>query len=600
MKYYLFIAAVIASIGMFTSCDPTDSTPVLHITGTVLDTKTGSPLSDVAVVLGSLQTQTEADGTFELEVTENPGASVISFNKEGYMIAKYEFVYSHGKGLNLNPVLLEKQASRYQIMFTVSEYPVNMFEGIYYVGFHAETEVEVHSTANWVTAEFNSPQDIRIIWQQNITTEQRTAYIILKSTIAEISDTLTITQSAGPALTVLDYTGKDEKPLQPGETPFLRFNRSVKLESILYGVKTSNLIYEEDSTVIRFPDIQSTLLQPIRYEYLVKSRDEQFLGGTFQVIPPNRIAFHYAEDVLFSKGNRYCWVQAFKIDNYTNLSQIETGTNRMIQTIQIGTLSPKFCYSPYNNCIYAYDYNIKVFNADNGTKEAEIELPEAIRGQKIVSMDFAYNGTGVLLTSNHLYTIDASDNHRMVPYTCNSDLYNGPNQEADKLRFNKVLAANNRKSLVLFLQESIYEVAVIDADSRNYQTVYTRRESDGFWSDCRTHKREPYIWLHSWQYNNILLVNLLTGETTSYPYYRNDYGELTYPLPVESTIPWKGVVFINNHQLVGIRRESGMPYVAHYIEDGRKWGTYSSDDGSMIAVTTYNHIHLLDASLLVP
>ena len=582
--YILIISILIIS------CQRESTLYSSDITGKVTE-ENGTPIQEATVTVGKQATQTDSEGIFYLKDIKY---DILSINKEGY--------YSEDIILNIIPGTIKKmgtitliadQKQKKPITITPSILEVNVFEGSSQVYFDAgNLQTELICKEKWLQTRIW--ENTLYVWfEENPTTEKRIAHVILKAIKEDIQDTLTVIQDAGPILNIIDYSGRNETYTFPQEMPFIKFNRPVKLLD-LENVKVSSVIYEEDSTIIRFPDIQPYLLKTISYYYSVQSQDGQTYNGNFTVIPPYKYQTQ-TKDMIFTKDNQYCWLLAQ--ENWEpQLIQLETKNYSTVKKIPLEDKDSKLCYNPYNNCIYIYDENICIIDAETGILRATLSKPIEMNYDDIHSMDFCYNGFGLLQGNSKLFTINSAQNHQMELYPVDNDLY-----QSNQTKFTTIKSGNNRRQFILFDSNTIKEVFCLDVDTKKHWICFNDNPNYANYRNfCQPHKREPYIIVAGQSSDKIYSINTITGEKIKYNNYYNDYSIHIDPLPLETTIPWNHYALIQNGTLIVIERNSGKEVHWEQLNENTQWTNYSSEDGSIMAFTNRTDVYFIKAGSLLP
>lgn len=523
---------------LFIGCSDEKTPPYADISGVVKNIY-GQPLEGVLVYPRFKPEQkqyTDDKGNYQFTVDAPATDGMLMIEKEGFYLLTIEYNCLPGEKITLKETFLlpiskepdpekpeePEEPDHFLTIHLADTTKVNLYSGS--LSFRVETSAQscITSTmANWLTIDsyqYDKTFQFTISYNQNETNNMRRAMIVFTTKTA-LKDTIWLEQSGLPFLQAIDYSGKDKQMTPVNEMPFIKFNRKVKIISIT-NAKTSNLIYEEDSTLVRVPDIDVIPYSNIDYIYIAESEDGQRIQGYINVVPPyfSKTAF---DQVIFTNQDRYCWTLTNYSDYYT-LSKYNTSDNSLVYSANFSGWYGRMCYNEYNNSIYVYKDYITVINAETHASK-ELALPAAIKSEEIISMDFGYNGWGLFQTGDLFYSIDATQNHDMQPYQSDIELYNYPDEmgwqyiDGSKLRFTSIEALNNRKQLLLYRSNYCEDIFVVDVDSRKIESIYNRSATEsGFSIRCLTHRKEPYVTITT--SINAKLLNIQSKEVTDLYY----------------------------------------------------------------------------------
>lgn len=593
--FYLLLISVLLS------CKSEEVTPpYAEITGIVSDIH-HKALGNVSVSIAGKQDvlQTTDNGFYRFTV-DAPGSGTILFIKEGFISGYITYDCLPGETVLLDTVILEQESKEpgepeepgepdpepYLIVHSADTIRQMLYAGSF--SFSVQTSAETCTAtceADWLTIyssnwgyEFN----FWIEYKANPEEELRRAQIILQ-TETGLKDTIWLEQYPGPVLTALEYSGQNKAPTPFNEMAFIKFSRKVKI-TYISSTKISNLIYEEDSTRVRIPDIDVIPHRNINYSYTAISNDGQRLEGEITVVPPY-FCTGYPSQIILTNANQYCWTLTHDYPN-TVLSKYKVSDSSQVYSIKFSEYR-NMCYNPYNNCIYVYGDDIQIIDVDKETVIQRISIPIEANPRPVKSMDFGYDGLGLFQTDKKIYTIDATANHKIEPYSCDIRLYNNPGDpiinsstidyDGSFLRFTTIKAFNNRQQFLLYSEIDCRDVIMVNVTSKEAEILHTR--SDEEYTNYKTtrfytHKKEPFVTITDGERTK--LINSTTKNVQFYPFNTHLVG------PLENETPWNKYLAIEYYQIYTIDRWSQQKI---NISTNTYYNILISEDGEYVLLT---------------
>jgi hypothetical protein len=460
------------------SCSEEDKNDYITISGRVIDSSK-SGISDVTVSLPqlSIEIQTTVDGSYTMKFAKaNMSESTIIhliYEKEGYFPLNKHFCVCNGE---MN-VQMRSFADAAYFSVNLNEKQVSSAQGFFAVGVNSNVNYVIENTNEWL--HYNIYNDsVYFYYDENEIPTDRNAIVKFEAEY-NLSHEITITQSSGPALKVMDYIGKDNVTSFLTATPFITFNREVKILSIKSSHENINLgyLFSADKKTILFPNLKIPALEKVVIYYTAMATDSAIVTDSFELKVYESIidSDQNGQKIIFTKDNDYFWLHTPV--HYGKSSLIKYSAKDLSVASEIlwkDDLYSDFFYNPYNNTILiVQNYNtnhqgiIAVFDAINGQFVEEIDLTKALNGKNsITQMAFGSNGFGLIMGyPSNVFYLDSSNNYECGLFSENSMFYDS--HGAFLVR--NMESCNKGQTLALFDYNAIYNIFTIDTDTKNIQ-----------------------------------------------------------------------------------------------------------------------------------
>ncbi len=587
MKNNILRSLFLFLILLLHSCVISDLNDPSNISGKVTD-PTGKGLSDVTIGIKTSSTETSIitseDGTYNINL-QGGGIAVLTFSKEGFTSQTSSILIKGGekKIFDIKLNLLSEDA--YLIM-NIDKKTISNVGETFFITISTNTNYYAEWQAEWISCT-KSSTGLSITCSPNDSIVKRKVSIILK-TEYDLTDTIKVTQLAGPTLRVTDYLGKNNITF-PYNIPFVSFSREISVISCT-GSGISNVPFEisNDQKTVYFNNIKLNIFSKYPIQLTVKDADnnqltfklELKLYENFQIILPYNGQYMY-----FTNDNQYVWIYTIDGSSYS-LRQFTTSDFtelNQIPEVEFNSLT----YNPYNNSLYTinkklienrYVSEIKIFDAATGVYKSKFTID--YNGYTVAQMAFSDNGYGIMMVGEKLFYIDSSKNNEWGLLSESSTLYDI--SYPDQMIPNHIEMCNNNKIFILY---------GTDTGGKDYTYTYnadtkllTLINNTFHYGSMVTSNSGTGVALFSRDVNNIMYQDVLTKSYKTLNLPTAGIGNLTI-LTSEDSYPY---IFTSDISVIS----TGDNTVHSFSNQGECYYIKSSNDGKQILINKSGYVFL--------
>jgi hypothetical protein len=544
---------------------------------------------DVLVKRGDVEQSviTSDNGRYEL-VLPDAGQIEMIFSKTGYTSHEKSLVLLGGEKKRMDLILHTLSEDAY---FNIAPAEMTFYNtggsAIAYINTNVSFEQE--SVPSWLTVNVEGTT-LTIQCDSNETHDERLGYIVYNAAY-NLRDTMIVRQLAGPVLKVLHHWGNDVASFS-SEKPFVTFSKEIEVISVKSADKALDYELSTDRKTVYINNLGLSLIGFTDVQLSVKSVGDRTLDVTIPIkmyINMRAVSQQESKLPVFTSDNKFVWIYSSEyMDNNVVVKQFSVEKYEEQKQLSFSKMSGMY-YNPFNNSLYV-TVPVSVDNRD----VTEVHLYDAktgifrekftvdYKGARIVDMDFARNGYGVMVVGENLLYIDSAHDHVYDAFPGAFSLYDP--YDSENLIPSMVQMSNNYQTFILYGKNSgtTYYSYTIDAGTKTIKTIHISKYNSFVSSNS-----SPYVFYFSSNLFYMICQHVLTNETKTLSLDKNGIESMAF-LPSGDGLPQ---VFTSLLSIISAADNS--IYKFDYPYNG--YNIQSSHDGKLLLVS-YNKMEYLFAS----